>query len=222
MKKNSMCGFSKTKQKKRIEKKEIYYYQDTDITKFVDNLDNQEKIKKRIEEINKQIEEVGQLCDKRVEEQVNLCEEAINKEREEIDAKTLKIIKDFEEYLENYKKARKVDYKGIYKKLTKDLKELAKEIDNKILALKDCEEKKVSLEEDDDFYDQQFTFAQDLNTYLRYKLNMLKEDKKESTKESQNNSIIHSKNKSTLTQSSYIPTAKSRRTRKRKKILLNF
>ena len=181
MKKNSMCKFQilslddkplNPKSPQRQQKKQTYYYKDTDIDDFVD-LETLSKIKKHLSEIDSQISTIGTICDKKYDNSTAEYEAILDKERQEIDAQMANTLKQLEELLLWYKKSKETNYKAIYQRITNKLKKVANDIKLQTAMLMRKENTTNEYKEDEQFLTKELNYAKEMNEYLKYKLNMI-------------------------------------------------
>ena len=151
---------------------QIEFHQDVDIDKYVDVQMN-EKIKDQLKEIDNQIEELGQVCDKQYKKSYNMLKNILDKESSKIDSNIKNYISNLREQLVDFKTRLNYDYKGKYKDISKKLDNTVKKLKKNTNEKKNLENKYNILNEDEEFYERQLDNIKDMNIYLKYKLKLL-------------------------------------------------
>ena len=137
-------------ERKAEKQKRPHHYQDTNLEDVIENIDSQEQLKKQIASI--EFESVGKVCDQRKKDSEKAFLQSIAEERKELDQNIMESLSKLEELLNQYKIAKKTDYKTIYKTLTTKLKIITKEINDSSMVLIKGQEKKKILEGENIFY----------------------------------------------------------------------
>ena len=151
---------------------QIEFHQDVDIDKYVDVQMN-EKIKDQLKEIDNQIEELGQVCDKQYKKSYNMLKNILDKESSKIDSNIKNYISNLREQLVDFKTRLNYDYKGKYKDISKKLDNTVKKLKKNTNEKNNLENKYNILNEDEEFYERQLDNIKDMNIYLKYKLKLL-------------------------------------------------
>ena len=151
---------------------QIEFHQDVDIDKYVDVQMN-EKIKDQLKEIDNQIEELGQVCDKQYKKSYNMLKNILDKESSKIDSNIKNYISNLREQLVDFKTRLNYDYKGKYKDISKKLDNTVKKLKKNTNEKNNLENKYNILNEDEEFYEKQLDNIKDMNIYLKYKLKLL-------------------------------------------------
>ena len=151
---------------------QIEFHQDVDIDKYVDVQMN-EKIKDQLKEIDNQIEELGQVCDKQYKKSYNMLKNILDKESSKIDSNIKNYISNLREQLVDFKTRLNYDYKGKYKDISRKLDNTVKKLKKNTNEKNNLENKYNILNEDEEFYERQLDNIKDMNIYLKYKLKLL-------------------------------------------------
>ena len=151
---------------------QIEFHQDVDIDKYVDVQMN-EKIKDQLKEIDNQIEELGQVCDKQYKKSYNMLKNILDKESSKIDSNIKNYISNLRVQLVDFKTRLNYDYKGKYKDISRKLDNTVKKLKKNTNEKNNLENKYNILNEDEEFYERQLDNIKDMNIYLKYKLKLL-------------------------------------------------
>ena len=170
-------------------------YKNVDFDSYV-NVDIKKKLYEQINDINKKIENIGIICDYRKKKSYESYKSFLNSERKKLNNIIDKSIDNLKREIEEYKFKTSFDYSGNLYYLTKQVKNLEKDLENGQKNIWNLKEKKQILLEDIYFYSKELENSENLNLYLNKRLNQLKDLKNESIESSgintkRNKSFIH-------------------------------
>ena len=166
-------------------------YQFKDISKYLD-LPFQDSIKRKLEEIDDEVENLGKVCDKLYKKSSEEYKTILNKEREDLDRNVKKYIYDLKDNLTGFKEKINYDYKGKFLSINEELTSISDKIDSETKQYIKLKNKMESLTEDCTFLGKQLEDIKDMNIYLKYKLKLFfgdiseeknNDDKKETKKD---------------------------------------
>ena len=142
-----------------------------DIAKFLD-IQMQDNIKKKLEDINEEVENLGKVCDKLYKESSEEYKTIINKEREDLDNNVKKYIYNLKDNLIGLKNRINYDYKGTFLEINERLNKVSGQLNNSTKHSILLKNKIHFLEEDCIFLKKQIEDIKDMNIYLKYKLKL--------------------------------------------------
>ena len=142
-----------------------------DIAKYLD-VQMQDNIKKQLDGINEEVENLGKVCDKLYKKSAEEYKSIINKEREDLDNKVKKYIFDLKDNLIGMKNKLNYDYKGKFLEINTKLNKLSDKIDSDTRQCIKLKNEINYLNEDCSFLKQQLEDIKDMNIYLKYKLKL--------------------------------------------------
>ena len=142
-----------------------------DIAKFLD-IQMQDNIKKKLEDINEEVENLGKVCDKLYKESSEEYKTIINKEREDLDNNVKKYIYNLKDNLIGLKNRINYDYKGTFLEINERLNKVSGQLNNSTKHSILLKNKIHFLEEDITFLKKQIEDIKDMNIYLKYKLKL--------------------------------------------------
>ena len=151
---------------------EIHYYNDTDIIKYVDAQKSMQ-IKDQIEEINKQIENLGKICDSKIANSGTLYKQNIKDQRKNLDNNLKDYIGSLRLKLTNLRNRINFDYDSKFEEVYKRTMDISNEYKNSINKKKSLELNNEIENENIVFIEKQYNIMSDLNFYLKYKLKYL-------------------------------------------------
>ena len=146
-------------------------YQFKDISKYLD-LPFQDSIKRKLEEIDDEVENLGKVCDKLYKKSSEEYKTILNKEREDLDRNVKKYIYDLKDNLTGFKEKINYDYKGKFLSINEELTSISDKIDSETKQYIKLKNKMDSLTEDCTFLGKQLEDIKDMNIYLKYKLKL--------------------------------------------------
>ena len=142
-----------------------------DIAKYLD-VQSQETIKKQLEGIDEEVENLGKVCDNLYQKSYNEYKNILDKEREELDNNVKKYISDLKDNLITLRYKINYDYKGKYREINTKLNNVIDELKKSTKQNINLQFKKDDLNEDCSFYEKQIDNMKDMNIYLKYKLKL--------------------------------------------------
>ena len=164
-----------------------------DIAKYLD-VQSQETIKKQLEGIDEEVENLGKVCDNLYQKSYNEYKNILDKEREELDNNVKKYISDLKDNLITLRYKINYDYKGKYREINNKLNNLIDELKKSTKQNINLQFKKDDLNEDCSFYEKQIDNMKDMNIYLKYKLKLFLGDIQEEENNQEKTNDINNNN----------------------------
>lgn len=175
MKKNSISISKRNIYRKNLSQPNLFQSnKDIDFDIYVDG-DTRKKINEQLDKINDQIENIGIICDKRKKSTYNIFQSFIKLERKKLNDYLEESFLNLQKDVQDYKGKLSFDYSGTLSNLRLKVKNLEKDSNNNRIILKNIQEKKLTLLEDNYFYERQIENTENLNEYLKMKLKNLKD-----------------------------------------------
>ena len=142
-----------------------------DIAKYLD-IQMQDSIKKKLEDINEEVENLGKVCDKLYKKSAEEYKAIIKKEREDLDKDVKKYIYNLKDNLIGLKNKINYDYKGSFLEVNEKLNKISNELNSSTKQSVLLKSKIDFLKEDCSFLEKQIEDIKDMNIYLKYKLKL--------------------------------------------------
>ena len=158
---------------------EIHYYNDTDINKYVDAQTGME-IRDQLDEINKQIENIGKICDNKIKNSGNQYTQNIKDQRKNLDNNLKDYINSLRLKLTKLKNKVNFDYDAKFEQVYTKTISMSNEYKNSINKRRVLEIENEVINENINFIEKQYNIMSDLNFYLKYKLKYLLNEVKDS------------------------------------------
>ena len=196
-----------------------------DIAKYLE-LPMQDSIKRKLEEIDDEVENLGKVCDNLYKKSSEEYKTILNKEREDLDKSVKKYIFDLKGNLMGFKERINYDYKGKFLSINDELTNISNKIDSGTKQYIKLKNKMDCLIEDSTFLSKQLEDIKDMNIYLKYKLKLFLGDiseeinsseKKEKTKDT----LIEENNKLNNNNLSNNNNSKENKKEEKKEINMN-
>ena len=156
-----------------------------DIAKYLD-IQMQDSIKKKLEDINEEVENLGKVCDNLYKKSSEEYKDILKKEREDLDNNVKKYIFNLKDDLVGLKKKLNYDYKGKFLEINEKLNELSNKINTNTKQCIKLKNQIDCLNEDCIFFEKQIGDIKDMNIYLKYKLKLFLGEIQEENKKDDN------------------------------------
>lgn len=135
------------------------------------------ELKGKLYSISDDIESIGQICDKQQQSSLEEYKSVLNNAKDELNNQTERILNDLKLAIDKKERETIPKYKNDLIAIKKKVQQLGKDLQVKEKELVKKHYDMTVLKEDDMFYTNQLSVAEELNMYLNYKQNLILKEK---------------------------------------------